>query len=114
MAITNATAKTTQMGITRFAMHGKRWFQKSAGNTYHSVELTALVGESWVNLGKVDFEYGYDEGYTQTGVDWLIDNGYLEKTPPHDNGVSTIYGWRFREANNIDTDVIDVNRKRDL
>jgi hypothetical protein len=114
MAILNATAKTKQMGITRFAIHGKRWFQKSAGNTYHSCTLSALVGDEWVGLGKVDFEYGYDEGYTQTGVDWLIEKGYLDKSPPHANGNASHYGYPFRQDNNIDTHVIDVDRKRDL
>lgn len=113
-AIANATAKTKEMGITRFSMSGKRWFQKSAGNTYHSVELSALVSDSWVHLGKVDFTYGYDDQYTQTGVDWLIENGYIDKTPEHGNGRPSHYGWQFREANCIDADVIDVTRKRDL
>lgn len=114
MTIINATAKTKEMGITRFQINGKRWFQKSAGNTYHSCVMSALVGDEWVTLGKVDFEYGYDEGYTQTGVDWLIDNGYLDKSKPHDNGNASHYGWPFRKDNNIDTSVIDVNRKADL
>ncbi|MNE45571.1 hypothetical protein D3C80_1398590 [compost metagenome] len=114
MAIANATEKTKALGITRFNMSGKRWFETSGGNTYHSVALSALVGDAWVHLGKVDYAYGYDEQYAETGINWLIENGYLEKTPNHANGISTIYGWRYREANCVDTDVRDVNRKRDL
>jgi hypothetical protein len=114
MAMKNATVKTVELGATRFHISGKRWFQKSAGNTYHSVQVSALVGEDWVNLGGVPFEYGYDEGYTQTGVDWLIENGYLDKSPAHGNGNPSHYGWPFRQDNNIDISVIDVVRKRDL
>lgn len=114
MAIKNITDKAKAMGITRFAMSGKRWFQKSAGNTYHSVALAALVNDSWVPLGKVDYAYGYDDQYTQTGVDWLIDNGYLVKSEPHGNGNPSHYGWPYRQDNCIDAHVIDVPRKRDL
>lgn len=114
MTIVNATEKTKALGVTRFQMSGRRWFQNSGGNTYHSVELSALVGDSWAILGKVDYAYGYDEQYAQTGVDWLIANGYLEKSPPHTNGVASHYGYQYREANCIDATVIDVNRKRDL
>lgn len=114
MTIKNATDKTKQMGVTRFQMIGSRWFDKRGGNTYHSVALSALVNDTWVSLGKVDFEYGYGEQYTQTGVDWLIEHGYLEKTAPHVNGNASHYGWSYRQDNCIDISVTDVTRKRDL
>lgn len=121
MAIKNATDKTKGMGITRFSISGKRWFQKTYGNTYHSVKIAALctmqdidIKETWVTLGAVPFEYGYGDQYTQTGVDWLIANGYLDKTPEHANGNPSHYGWPFRQDNCIDTSVTDVTRKRDL
>lgn len=49
----------------------KRWFQKSYGNTYHSVEVSKLVDDSWQTVGRVPFCYGYGDHYLNTAADIL-------------------------------------------
>lgn len=81
----------------------RRWFQKSYGNTYHSVEIFA----DGVQVGTVDFAYGYGEQWLQTAVDWLKINGLA----PQDAQYGTAY---FREVLNGTYSVQDVKRKKDL
>lgn len=47
----------------------KRWFQKSYGNTYHSVELQR--GNE--TLQKIEFCYGYGRQY-ETTVNKMLEN----------------------------------------
>ena len=53
---------------------GKRWFQKSYGNTYHSV----LVTVDGVYLGDSGKHYGYGDTYQQTAFTMLQNKGYFE------------------------------------
>lgn len=57
---------------------GKRWFEKTNGNTYHSVEVY-VDGEM---IGRKDFVYGYGDQYLESGKKILIEKGYVnyEKT----------------------------------
>jgi len=85
---------------------GRRWFQKTFGNTYHSVEVF-VNGEL---VGYVPFSYGYDDGYVQTGLKLLWEHykppyGWKESSPIwylKDKGIKATYR------------AIDVDRKRDL
>ena len=45
-------------------IYGKRWFQKSYGNTYHVTKVYV----NGVDIGESDQQYGYDEQYLQTGA----------------------------------------------
>lgn len=115
MPIANPGPQTTAKGVTAFDMRGRRWWQRSAGNTYHSVELFGLINGQWESLGKVPYAHGSELEYSQSGIDWLIDNGYL--VAPHPlrvSGLYTRYKSEYREANCITRDVVDVKRKRDL
>jgi hypothetical protein len=78
---------------------GKRWFQKTYGNTYHSVRV-------YVNNEVLteDFTYGYEDAYRQTAYDLLKQNGY---------DVPDSYG-DFIRMKNISFRVADVDRKKDL
>lgn len=78
---------------------GKRWFQKSYGNTYHSVKV--YVNDEVLTDS---FAYGYDDGYRQTAHELLIKNGY---------DVPENYG-EFIRMKNISFRVIDVDRKKYL
>ncbi len=87
-------------------IEGRRWFQKSYGNTYHTVRIFA-GSECIYTSGK---HYGYDEQYLQTAFDWMLDNGYPELG---DRG--RMAGTRFlREELDGTYSVIDVARERDL
>jgi len=59
-------------------IEAKRWFERTNGNTYHSVNV-------YVNnelIGRVPFTYGYGEQYIETAFDILAEWGMFpyEKT----------------------------------
>ena len=59
------------MKVKTITIDARRWFQKTYGNTYHSVRV--YVNNEY--LGGVDFAYGYDRQYIQTAFDILSNNG---------------------------------------
>jgi len=83
---------------------GKRWFQKSYGNTYHTVSVyinDKLVYESPIT-------YGYGDSYCHnTARHWLVEKGLL----PADEPV-----WYLRDHNKVALTyhATDVRRQRDL
>jgi len=88
-------------------MVGKRWFQRSYGNTYHTVKVYVndkLIGET------ENSHYGYDEQFLQTGLDILFKH-YL---PPYKwNGSRP--AWTLKNYGiKFDYDYTDVARERDL
>lgn len=94
-----------------FSIIGRRWFQKSFGNTYHTAEI-------WFNgelLHKTGMVYGYGEHYLQTATEWLEKNGYLPGLEHYENGSSESL-WRYCEKRNTQCNykAIDVKRERDL
>ena len=110
----------------------KRWFQRTYGNTYHSVEIV-IDGEI---RDKVDFAYGYDSAYMQTAhkllakhgiFDWqktaklvpVYKNGIVDyHTPKESQNKNEAYGQFIqytRDHRNKFTIICsDVNRKKDL
>lgn len=91
--------------MTQESLHieGRRWFESTNGNTYHSVRI-------WRNgkqLTTIPFEYGYDDGYLQTAMQYLI----AQDLAPKDAIGSTRY---VREDLKGTYSVIDVTRKKDL
>lgn len=80
----------------------KRWFQKSYGNTYHSVSID-IPGH--VNI-YIPFTYGYENQCLETARKELEKQGILEE--------SNDPTWKLFESNNIDYVIEDVNRKKDL
>ena len=87
-------------------IQGRRWFQKSYGNTYHSV-VVRVDGEK---VGSIDFAYGYGNQYAFNGRQILIENGYLK-----DIEEFTPLSLYCREKGIVLVDnVTDVQRKKDL
>lgn len=85
---------------------GRRWFDRSAGNTYHSV-LVVVNGQV---IGVENFKYGYDEGYLQTA--WAL---IWEKFKPCKGLKPTFLPWwQLKEFYRINQTVSDVSRKKDL
>ena len=82
-------------------IEGRRWFQRTYGNTYHSVRIYR-GGEQ---IAHIPFSYGYGDGFLQTAIDWLRANGY----PDAEYG--TLY---LREVLKGTYSVVDVTRKADL
>lgn len=96
----------------KFQIHGKRWFSKTYGNTYHSVRIYDV--ENNKVLSYIPFEYGYDDQALETGLEWLAANGYITRTPNNHGGYNE-QGTRWaREEGNILYTVEDVKRKKDL
>jgi len=92
-------------------IHGKRWFERVNGNTYHSVNV-------WIDGKHVyyqPFKYGYGEQYKGTAQTWLKENGHLPGLEQYPHGGSESL-WRYCERNNIAlvSEVTDVSRKKDL
>jgi hypothetical protein len=61
-----------QEGSSLF-FEGRAWFDKSGGNTYHSVRI-------WVNgdiVAIVPLTYGYENAYQSSAISKLVELGYL-------------------------------------
>ncbi len=96
---------------------GRRWFQKTYGNTYHSVKVYVdgkLIGEE-------PFTYGYEDHYLQTAHAILQKVGVYPTTGMHSSLLSgadkDYYNFQQDMRNHRDKFVInvcDVQRKKDL
>lgn len=85
---------------------GRRWFEKTNGNTYHSV----AVYDGKKLVGSVDFAYGYGDMFLQTAFDIARGAGYYGGEQYSSGGYKE-YGKFCQE--NFYT-VADVARKKDL
>lgn len=86
---------------TEVHIEGRRWFQRSYGNTYHSVRLH-IAGEGIIDLGT---HYGYDDAYLQIALDALAERGLA---------AAGEYGSRYVQELGFTYSVADVLRERDL
>lgn len=103
-------------------IEGRRWFQRGPGNTYHSVRIF----KEGTLLVTLPYQYGYGEGYLQTALDWLRDNGHIPDECQRckasrgthnssDHGFLPHYGTQYiREELGGTYSVVDVGRKSDL
>jgi len=85
---------------------GRRWFQRTYGNTYHSVTVY-IDGEKVWNSGQ---HYGYGEQYVQTAMEWLQSKGHIAMAGHYEK--PRIYAERT--GIKITTEVSDVAREKDL
>ena len=53
---------------------GRRWFQRSYGNIYHTFEIKDMY--NMCVIFKSDIIYGYDNQYRDSARAWLKENGY--------------------------------------
>ena len=84
---------------------GRRWFEKTNGNTYHSAEI--YVNGHMVH--KIGFTYGYGNQYEWNAFEWLKKNSYINSS---DRGCPSTY---CRENGIVwNSTVTDVKRKKDL
>jgi hypothetical protein len=92
-------------------IEARRWYQRTYGNTYHSVRI--FQGSR--QIAYIPFEYGYGDQWLQTACDWLAENGYPELALQHENGVRYNQNTRYlREVLGGTYSIIDVDRKKDL
>ena len=83
---------------------GKRWFEKTNGNTYHSVSVYIDANR----VAHVPFAYGYGDMYIQTAHEALQACGVLRKEEDYGHLLEML-----REKKALAT-VVDVARKKDL
>jgi hypothetical protein len=97
--------------IRSITIIGRRWFQRTYGNTYHSVKVY-VDGDCVYSSGQV---YGYDEAYIQTAWQWLRSNGYAPDAAEYEHGGCEAI-WQWAERNNVTLvrEVSDVAREKDL
>lgn len=84
-------------------IEGRRWFQRTYGNTYHSVRIF----KDGAQLAYLPFQYGYGDCFLQTALDWLKANGHA----PQDAEYGTLY---LRDTLGGSYSCIDVERRKDL
>lgn len=87
--------------INTLRIYGRRWFQKTYGNTYHAVRVIVNGEELTSNI-----VYGYGDHYKETARQLLECNGY--EVPE----ALKFYGYLY--DNGFDATVVDVARKKDL
>lgn len=88
-------------------VHGRRWFERTNGNTYHSCDI-------WVDgehVYRVDFAYGYGSQFEQNASVWLQKHGYIKGKD--DVFLSLSYYCRENNIKYV-SEVTDVQRKKDL
>lgn len=85
---------------------GRRWFERTNGNTYHTVEI--YVNDEFVH--KIPMTYGYGDQYYWNGFAYVVDK---YKLPAQGHPLSPS---AFCREHNIKLNytVSDVARKRDL
>lgn len=92
-------------------IHGRRWFQRSYGNTYHTVSVE-IDGKHVFTSEK---QYGYGDQYLQTAFDWLDQSGLVPVRKSYANGGHEAH-WQWSERTGITYSniVSDVERQKDL
>lgn len=92
-------------------IEGRRWFERTNGNTYHSVRIFK-DGEQ---IATLPFRYGYDDQYIETALEWLHAEEIINRGEQRENGTWPTSGtFGLREHLGATHSVIDVSRKRDL
>jgi hypothetical protein len=90
---------------------GRRWFNKTCGNTYH----TATVEIDGKPVFASGVEYGYGDHYTTTAFDWLEESGLIpERNTSPSGSREPIWVWSERNDITVHEYVLDVARKKDL
>lgn len=103
--------------MKKLELYGKRWFQKSFGNTYFSA-VALLDG---VEIARINFEYGYGDHWLDrilSEVSKIAESLGLPDNQVKGNGY-TSHPWQYikhLEANGlfVFNHCSDVDRKRDL
>ena len=61
------TETETKTNLNSVFIEARLWFDKTYGNTYHSVRLEA----NGLSVGQVPMTYGYGQHYEQTALEYL-------------------------------------------
>ena len=72
--MTTATTETNT-NLKSVFIEARLWFDKTSGNTYHSVRLEA----NGLSIGQVPMTYGYGQHYEQTALAYLQKIGLVSQ-----------------------------------
>ena len=96
------------MQIQSIMLTGRRWFQKTYGNTYHSAKAY-VNGEL---IGSVDFRYGYGNACIDSAFKILIEKGIVKL--PEDRKYISAFTYCKEKGIKYSEEITDVKRKGDL
>ena len=86
----------------------RRWFDRTYGNTYHSVTVTVKHARKEDLVLRCGFAYGYDQQYLQTAHELLHKAGYFG--PEYREFTDST--WFDRRKFHVTC--VDVQRKKEL
>ncbi len=106
------TTETNTARPSSITVLGRRWFQKTYGNTYHSVTVTNDdTGEQL----REPFEYGYGDQWEETAAHLIEAAGWLPTRERSPNGSrAPLRLWLEREGVQLHRNLEDVKRQKDL
>lgn len=102
---------TTPRKIASIHINGRRWFQKTYGNTYHSVTVDVQLADGTTKTMRSGKVYGYGEQYIQTAIGLMQAKGLL---PDTDDGYWPLSLWCRDNGIHYVNHVADVARKCNL
>ena len=91
-------------------VEARRWFQKSYGNTYHTVKLSVKTADDECLEIHSKIHYGYGDHFLVTSKNLLEKFGFETLLEDGKN----LHTAHLREKLNGTYDVLDVDRKKDL
>lgn len=104
MTTTRTMRKPRSLKVVSIVLTGRRWFRRTYGNTYCSVEI-CVNGKLEAKLGPT---YGYGDYWRQMAEEWLRDHGYAK--PKNES----LRAYCERRGVVYVATVSDVARERDL
>jgi hypothetical protein len=93
-------------------IHGRRWFQKTYGNTYFSA-VAIIDGET---VAEIAFEYGYGEHYADMMMKALQSFGFLPDRQQYGTKGAWEAVWNYADRKGLTyrMNAVDVQRMKDL
>lgn len=91
---------------------GRRWFQRTYGNTYHTVSVIMPDGSHI----RSPMTYGYGSQYLETAAKLIEATGLFPPRELRDRGMApeALWKWFDRIGVELHETVIDVQRQKDL
>lgn len=102
--------------ISAIQLLAKRWFQKSYGNTYHSIKLSIIYKDGSTEQLQSGKHYGYGDQWNQTALDLFAKHFDID-VPKYENGQKkfSYLTTLCRELLiPIQSEALDVSREKDL
>jgi hypothetical protein len=94
---------------------GKRWFQRSYGNTYHISKIHVTYADGTSATFTTEKQYGYGEQYVQSAHELLVSQSIIPAPEQYGNGsCDSLRIQCERMGIGFSYSVIDVPRERDL